>query len=89
MLEKQEQEIVVAEAEAKKKVIAADAEATSIKTKADAQAEANKTIAASLSDELIKYQTIDKWDGILPKVASDANPLVSMNLDESTDKASE
>lgn len=85
----QEQEIVVAEAEAKKKVIAADAEATSIKTKADAQAEANKTIAASLSDELIKYQTIDKWDGILPKVASDANPLVSMNLDESVGKASE
>ena len=80
----QQQAIVVAEAEAKKKVIAADAEATSIKTKATAQAEANKTLTASLSNNLIKYQTIEKWDGILPKVASDANPLVSMNLDDST-----
>ena len=79
----QQQAIVVAEAEAKKKVIAADAEATSIKTKATAQAEANKTLTASLSNNLIKYQTIEKWDGILPKVASDANPLVSMNLDDS------
>ena len=78
----QEQAIVVAEAEAKKKVIAADAEATSIKTKAEAQAEANKTISESLSNELIKYQTIDKWDGVLPKVASDANPLISLDLDE-------
>ena len=78
----QEQAIVVAEAEAKKKVIAADAEATSIKTKAEAQAEANKTISESLSNELIKYQTIDKWDGVLPKVANDANPLISLDLDE-------
>ena len=78
----QEQAIVVAEAEAKKKVIAADAEATSIKTKAEAQAEANKTISESLSNELIKYQTIDKWDGVLPKVANDANPLISFDLDE-------
>ena len=79
---KQVQAIVVAEAEAKKKVIAADAEATSIKTKAEAQAEANKTISESLSNELIKYQTIDKWDGVLPKVANDANPLISLDLDE-------
>ena len=78
----QEQAIVVAEAEAKKKVIAADAEATSIKTKAEAQAEAKKTISESLSNELIKYQTIDKWDGVLPKVANDANPLISFDLDE-------
>ena len=68
--------------QAKKKVIAADAEATSIKTKAEAQAEANKTISESLSNELIKYQTIDKWDGVLPKVANDANPLISLDLDE-------
>ena len=78
----QEQAIVVAEAEAKKKVIAADAEATFIKTKAEAQAEANKTISESLSNELTKYQTIDKWDGVLPKVANDANPLISLDLDE-------
>ena len=85
----QEQEVVIAEAEAQKKVIAAEAEAKSIKTKAEAQAEANKTLTASLSDELIKYQTIDKWDGVLPKVASDANPLVSLDLDENTGNSNE
>lgn len=84
----QEQAIVIANAEAEKKVIAAEAEATSIKTKADAQAEANKTISDSLTDELIKYQTIDKWDGVLPKVASDANPLVSLDLDDNAENTS-
>ncbi len=80
----QEQAIVIANAEAEKKVIAAEAEATSIKTKADAQAEANKILTESLSDELIKYQTIDKWDGVLPRVAGSANPLVALDLDENT-----
>lgn len=80
----QEQAIVIANAEAEKKVIAAEAEATSIKTKANAQAEANKTLTASLTDELIKYQTIDKWDGILPKVAGSANPLVALDISEKT-----
>lgn len=80
----QEQAIVIANAEAEKKVIAAEAEATSIKTKADAQAEANKTLTESLTDELIKYQTIDKWNGILPKVAGSANPLIALDLNENT-----
>ena len=82
----QQQAIVVAEAEAKKKVISAEADAKSIKTKATAQAQANKTLSASLNDNLIKYQTIDKWDGVLPKVAGSANPLVSLDLND-TDKA--
>lgn len=83
----QEQEIVVAEAEAKKKVIAADAEAESIRKKADAQAEANKTLTDSLTNELIKYQTIDKWDGILPKVSGSSNPFVSVGIDDDTEKS--
>lgn len=78
----QEQQIVIAEAEAKKKTIAAEADATAIKTRADAQAEANKVLSESINDTLIRYETIDKWDGVLPKVASSANPLVSLDLDE-------
>ena len=78
----QEQAIVIAEAEAEKKIIAAEAEANAIKTKADAQAKANKQLADSLNQNLIDYQTIEKWDGVLPKVASSANPLVSLDLDE-------
>ena len=78
----QEQAIVVANAEAQKKVIAAEADAKSIKTKADAQAEANKVISDSLNPNLINYQIVEKWNGIMPKVADSANPLISMNLDD-------
>lgn len=62
----QEQAIVIAEAEAKKKLIAAEAEAQAILQKAEAQAEANRLIAASLSEEMIEYAKVDKWDGKLP-----------------------
>ena len=78
----QSQAIVVAEAEAKKKVIAAEADAKAIKARADAQADANKTIAASISPSLIQYQTIEKWNGVMPKVASSANPLISLDIDD-------
>lgn len=80
----QNQAIVVAEAEAKKKVIAAEADAKAIKARADAQADANKTIAESLSPSLIQYQTIEKWNGTLPKVASSANPLIALDIDDDT-----
>ena len=85
----QEQAIVIAEAEAEKKVIAAEAEANAIKTKADAQAQANQQLAKSLNEDLINYQAIEKWDGVLPKVASSANPLVALDLDESQTEAAE
>lgn len=75
----QEQALVIAEAESKKKVIAAEAEAKSqliqaeaeakrIKLEAEAQAEANVKLAQSLSGELIQYETVNKWNGELPKV---------------------
>lgn len=48
---------------------------------ADAQAEANRKIAESLSDTLIEYQKIQKWDGKLPTV-SGGNALVSIDPTE-------
>ena len=45
---------------------------------ADAQAEANRKLAESLSDTLIEYQKIQKWDGKLPTV-SGSNALVSID----------
>ena len=77
-----EQKVIEAEAEAEKVKINAEAQATSIKTKAEAQAEANKTIAESLNEDLIRYQTIEKWDGVVPKVAGSANPLVSLDIED-------
>ena len=41
----------------------AEAEAQKTSIAADAQAEANRKIAESLSEPLIEYQKIQKWDG--------------------------
>lgn len=71
----QEQAIVIAEAEAEKKVIAAVAEAEAILSKANAQAEANEMINKSLSEIVINYEIVTKWDGVLPKVSSSASPI--------------
>ena len=43
-----------------------------------AQAEANRKLAESLSDTLIDYQKVQKWDGKLPTV-SGGNALVSID----------
>lgn len=66
--------------EADKQVAITNAEAEAQKTSiaADAQAEANRKIAESLSDTLIEYQKIQKWDGKLPTV-SGSNALVSID----------
>ncbi len=76
-----EQKKIEAEAEAQKVKIEAEAKAEAIKTEAEAQAEANKQLSESLSQQLVDYQTIEKWDGKLPKVASSANPLIAMDID--------
>lgn len=62
-----ERQVIAAEAEASVKKIAADAEAYSVKTKAEAEAEANLKIAASLTEELIRYTQAQRWNGELPQ----------------------
>lgn len=59
-----DKEVALIEAEQKK--IAADAEAYQITAKAEAEAEANKKIAESVTDDLIKYEYAQGWDGKLP-----------------------
>ena len=68
----QEQAIVIAEADAKQKVIAAQAEAEAIAAKAEAQADANKLLTQSLSELIVEYEKIQKWDGKLPTVTGGA-----------------
>lgn len=81
----QEQAIVIAEAEAQKKVISAEAEATAILAEAQAQADANKLLEESLSNKVIMYEQISKWDGKLPKVTSDGNGLlINVPIDDTT-----
>lgn len=78
--QKIENEAAIAKAEADKQVAITNAEAEAQKTSiaAEAQAEANRKIADSLSDTLIEYQKVQKWDGKLPTV-SGGNALVSID----------
>lgn len=77
----QEQALVIANTEAQKQVIAAQAEADKIKLLADATADSNRTIAESLSDLLLRYETLQRWDGQLPKVTG-GSTLVDIGLGE-------
>ena len=77
----QEQALVIANTEAQKRVIAAEAQANEIKVLADANAESNRIITESISELLIKYQTVAKWDGKLPTVMSGSdNMLIDIPL---------
>ena len=78
--QKIENEAAIAKAEADKQVAITNAEAEAQKPSiaAEAQAEANRKLAESLSDTLIEYQKIQKWDGKLPTV-SGGNALVSID----------
>ena len=77
----QEQALVIANTEAQKRVIAAEAEANEIKVLAQANAESNRIITESISELLIKYQTVSKWDGKLPTVMSGSdNMLIDIPL---------
>ena len=78
--QKIENEAAIAKAEADKQVAITNAEAEAQKTSiaAEAQAEANRKLAESLSDTLIDYQKVQKWDGKLPTV-SGGNALVSID----------
>lgn len=77
----QEQVLVEANAQAEKQVIAAEAEAKAILAKAEAQAKANETLSKSLNENVIKYYTVDKWDGKMPK-ATGGNALIDFSADE-------
>lgn len=66
-----------AEGEAKAALTKANAEAEAIKVKANAEAEANKKINASVTEELIEYNKIEKWNGQQPNVVSgDAGAII-------------
>ena len=84
----QEQAKVIAKTDAEKKVIAANAEAEAILAQAQAQADANKLLEESLSNKVIAYEQIQKWNGVMPKVTgSDSGLLINVGIDEPTASA--
>lgn len=74
-----QQQLLKAETEKQTAITNAEAEAESLKIKAEAEAEANRILAESLSDKVIKYKTIEKWDGKLPEVTGSEGTIISLN----------
>lgn len=68
--QQRQNEVAAAKAEADKVIEAARGLAESVRIQAEAQAEANRKLAASITDNLVRYEAIKKWDGVQPRVAS-------------------
>jgi regulator of protease activity HflC (stomatin/prohibitin superfamily) len=73
-----ELEIKQSEATARKQVAQAQGEADALRIKADAQAYANQKLASSLSQTLVDYRRIEKWDGKMPQFQGAGTPLINV-----------
>ncbi len=75
-----ERQRIEAQAKADVKRIEAEAEAYAKEVQAAAEAEANQKIAASLTDQLVDYQKINRWDGKMPTImgGSGITPIVDV-----------
>jgi regulator of protease activity HflC (stomatin/prohibitin superfamily) len=80
MAQQRQNEVAQARAEAEKKVAEAKGEAESVLLKAKAQAEANRELASSITDELVQYRALEKWDGVLPRMTGN-NAVPFINVD--------
>lgn len=73
--------VLQSKAEADQKIEEARGEAESISLVAKAKADANKILTESLSSDLLLYEALQRWDGVVPKVVGgELMPL--MNIDK-------
>lgn len=68
-----EKKIAIAKGEAEKIKIAADAKAYQITAEAKAQAKANEILSKSVTKELVQYQWVQRWNGVVPRVQTGGN----------------
>lgn len=76
---KAENEVKEAEANAKIAVAKAEGNAKAMRVKADAEAYYNKTIAASLTQQIVMEDFIEKWNGELPVVQGGQGMMMDMS----------
>lgn len=79
-----QQKLLKAETEKQTIITNAEAEAEALKIKAQAEAEANAIIAASITDALVDYNKIEKWDGSLPQVTG-GSTIVDLTDEDSAE----
>jgi len=83
--QQRENELREAEAEAKKVVAKAEGEAQSTLTIAKAEAESIRMKSAALTPQIVQYEAIQKWDGVLPKF-SGGGVVPFINVDDMMDQ---
>lgn len=70
--------VAQATAEANQEVATAEGHARATLTAAKAQSEANRELAASLTPTLVQYETLKRWNGVLPTVSGGATPFITL-----------
>lgn len=68
-----------AQLESERAKIEAEGKAEVTRINAEAEANANKLLEQSLTDNIVKSQAIEKWNGVLPVVSGDASTIIDMN----------
>lgn len=76
--QQRENELREAEAEAKKQIAKAEGQARCAIVQAESEAKANNLLSQSITQELIQWQSVQKWDGKLPSVTSGATPFIQV-----------
>lgn len=63
---------------AQQQLLKAETEKQTAITNAEAEAEANRSVSASLTDQIIQNKTVEKWDGKLPTVTGGSGTIISL-----------
>ena len=85
-----QQQLLKAETEKQTKIPNAEADAEALKIQTEAEAEANRILAESITDALVEYNKIQKWNGELPMVTGGATSILDMSsiLDSNSQSSS-
>jgi len=73
-----ENKVRQAQAEAQQAIATAEGRARSVLIEAESQAKANDLVAKSVTQELVQWQALQKWNGILPQVTGGAIPMIQV-----------
>ena len=68
-----------AAAEAAAVLMMAEATAESIRITAESEAKAHEVLSATINRDVIELRTVEKWDGIMPRVTGDAIPMLNLS----------
>lgn len=63
---------------AQQQLLKAETEKQTAITNAEAEAEANRSVSASLTDQIIQNKTVEKWDGKLPTATGGSGTIISL-----------